>query len=282
MLLAIDVGNTNIVVGTYEISGPTAVPRAPLKNEPAGVVRAATAADPHPGLRAHWRLDTRATRTGDEYAALLGQLFGLAGFSFGDVTAAIVSTVVPAALFPLTRFCRDYLGREPLVVGPGIKTGISILCDNPHEVGADRIVNAVAAHARWTQGAIVVDFGTATTFDVITPRGDYAGGIIAPGLTVSADALYSRTAKLPRVEITRPRAAIGKNTVASIQSGLVFGYAGLVDALVTRIRAEIDFHPRVVGTGGLAPLVAAESSTIEECDDMLTLDGLRLLYERNA
>jgi type III pantothenate kinase len=264
MLLAIDVGNTNIVLGIYD-----------LRATPAGGEGRAAAATDHPGLRAHWRLDTRATRTGDEYAALLGQLFQLAGLSFADVSAVIVSTVVPPALFPLTRFCEDFIQREPLVVGPGIKTGISILCDNPREVGADRIVNAVAAHARWSQGAIVVDFGTATTFDVITPRGDYAGGIIAPGLMVSADALYSRTAKLPRVEITRPRTAIGKNTVASIQSGLVFGYSGLVDALVGRIRAEIDFQPRVVGTGGLAPLIAAESSTIDECDDMLTLDGLR-------
>ena len=261
MLLAIDIGNTNIVLGLYDLG-----------------VRGV---EPMAGLRAHWRLETRSSRTGDEYAALLFPLFSLAGLGFGDVTAVIVSSVVPPALSPIERLCRDHLRREPLVVGPGIKTGIPILYDNPREVGADRIVNAVAAHARWPQGAIVVDFGTATTFDVVTPRGEYAGGIIAPGLTVSADALYSRTAKLPRVEITRPRTAIGKNTVASIQAGLVFGYAGLVDALVGRIRAEIDFAPRIVGTGGLAELVAAETSTIEECDNMLTLNGLRLLYDRN-
>ena len=232
-------------------------------------------------LRAHWRLDTRASRTSDEYAAVLAQLFALAGLGFKDVAAVIVSSVVPPALFPIEALCRDYLGHEPLIVGPGIKTGIAVLYDNPREVGADRIVNAIAAHARFPQGAVVVDFGTATTFDVVTPRGEYAGGIIAPGLTVSADALYSRTAKLPRVEISRPRTAIGKNTVASIQAGLVFGYAGLVDALVSRIRGEIDFSPRIVATGGLAPLVAAESKTIDECDDLLTLDGLRLLYGRN-
>ncbi|MES1205967.1 MAG: type III pantothenate kinase [Pseudomonadota bacterium] len=261
MLLAIDIGNTNIVLGLYDTATKEAGPRA--------------------GLRTHFRLETRASRTGDEYAALLSQLFSLSGLTLPDATAVIVSSVVPPALSPIESLCRDHLGRDPLVVGPGIKTGISILYENPREVGADRIVNAVAAHARWPQGAIVVDFGTATTFDVVTPRAEYAGGIIAPGLIVSADALYSRTAKLPRVEITRPRTAIGKNTVASIQAGLVFGYAGLVDALVTRIRQEIDFTPRVVATGGLAPLVAAESSTIEECDDMLTLDGLRLLYERN-
>ena len=261
MLLAIDIGNTNIVIGLYENDSGGAAERS--------------------DLRTHWRLDTRASRTADEYAAVLSQLFSLAGRALGDVSAVIVSSVVPPALSPVERFCRDYLGREPMVVGPGIKTGISILYDNPREVGADRIVNAVAAHARWPQGAIVVDFGTATTFDVVTPKGEYAGGIIAPGLMVSAEALYSHTAKLPRVEIARPRSAIGKNTVASIQSGLVFGYAGLVDSLVTRIRGEIDFAPRIVATGGLAPLVAADSSTIEECDDMLTLDGLRLLHARN-
>jgi type III pantothenate kinase len=270
MLLAIDIGNTNIVLGLYDLSPPA----VPAPTAPVG-------GSPRSGLRTHWRLDTRASRTGDEYAALLGQLFALAGHKLSDVTAVAVSSVVPPALFPIERLCRDYLGREPLVVGPGMKTGIPVLYDNPKEVGADRIVNAVAAHARWPQGAIVVDFGTATTFDVITPRGEYAGGIIAPGLMVSADALYSRTAKLPRVELTRPRTAIGKNTVASIQAGLVFGYAGLVDALVNRIRGEVDFSPRIVATGGLAPLVAKESTTIDECDDMLTLDGLRILYDRN-
>ena len=263
MLLAIDVGNTNIVLGLYEMSaGPQSDGRVA-------------------GLRAHWRLDTRASRTSDEYAALLAQLFSLKGLTLSDVRSVIVSSVVPPAVFPIEKLCRDHLHREPMVVGPGLKTGISVLYDNPREVGADRIVNAVAAHARWPQGAIVVDFGTATTFDVVTPRGEYAGGIIAPGLMVSADALYSRTSKLPRVEIARPKSAVGKNTVASIQAGLVFGYAGLVDALVNRIRGEIDFAPRIVATGGLATLIAAESSTIDECDDMLTLDGLRLLHERN-
>ena len=264
MLLAIDIGNTNIVVGLSELGANGGGASAPPGN-----------------LAAHWRLDTRQTRTGDEYAALLAPLFQMAGFTFGGVSAIMVATVVPPVQFAIERFCQDHLGRSPLWVGPGIKTGISILCDNPREVGADRIVNAVAAHARWPQGAIIVDFGTATTFDVVTPRGDYAGGVIAPGLMVSADALYNRTAKLPRVELVRPKSAIGKNTVASIQSGLLFGYAGLVDALVARIRAEIDFQPRVVATGGLAPLVAAESKAIDECDDMLTLDGLRLLYDRN-
>jgi type III pantothenate kinase len=258
MLLAVDIGNTNIALGLFQLEGD----------------RATT-------LRADWRLDTRASRTGDEYAALLSELFRLAGLELGAVTAVIISSVVPPALFPMEQLCRRHLKVEPLVVGPGIKSGMPILYENPREVGADRIVNAVAAFARWPQGAIVVDFGTATTFDVVTARGEYAGGVIAPGLTVSADALFTATAKLPRVEIVRPRSALGRNTVASMQAGLVFGYAGLVDAIVERIKAEVDFAPRVVGTGGLASLIAAETRTIDECDDMLTLQGLALIYQRN-
>jgi len=253
MLLAIDIGNTNTVLGLFE--GKT--------------------------LRADWRLETRAARTGDEYAALVATLFGLRGLALASVDAVAISSVVPPALFPIEQLCRRHLGIDPLVVGPGTKTGMPILYENPREVGADRIVNGVAAHARWPEGAIVVDFGTATTFDVITARGEYAGGVIAPGLLVAADALYHATAKLPRVEIVRPKNVIGRNTVASIQSGLVFGYAGLVDAIVQRIQTEVDFQPRVVGTGGLAPLIAAESKTIQECDDLLTLRGLALIYERN-
>jgi type III pantothenate kinase len=258
LLLAVDVGNTNVTLGLFE----------------------RTRGKPWT-LRADWRLETRSGRTADEYVALLGELHRRAGLDLDAVTAVAISSVVPPALAPLEQLCRRHLKIEPLIVGPGIKTGVPILYENPREVGADRIVNAVAAYERWPQGAIVVDFGTATTFDVITARGEYAGGVIAPGLSVSADALYQATAKLPRVEIVRPATVIGRNTVASMQSGLVFGYAGLVDAIVGRIRGEIDFAPRVVGTGGLAPLIAREAHTIDECDDMLTLQGLALIYERN-
>jgi type III pantothenate kinase len=253
LLLAIDIGNTNVALGLFD--GPT--------------------------LRADWRLDTHASRTGDEYAALLAQLFDLAGLKLGVISAVVISSVVPPALFPMEQLCKRHLHVEPVVIGPGTKTGMPILYENPREVGADRIVNAVAAYQRWPQGAIVVDFGTATTFDVVTVRGEYAGGVIAPGLLVSADAHYHATAKLPRVEIVRPKFAVGRNTVASIQAGLVFGYAGLVDAIVARIKAEVDYAPHVVGTGGLAALIAKEAKSIDECDDMLTLQGLALIYERN-
>ena len=212
---------------------------------------------------------------------MLRGLFELAGLRFGDVTAGIISSVVPAATAPVQRFFRRFLDLAPLLVGPGMKSGMPILYDNPREVGADRLVNAVAAYARFPQGAVVVDFGTATNFDVVTDRGEFAGGVIAPGLMLSADALFRAAAKLPRVEVTRPRAAVARNTVESIQAGLVFGYAGLVDALVARIRSEVTFTPRVVATGGLAPLIAAESTTIDECDELLTLRGLRILHERN-
>jgi type III pantothenate kinase len=253
MLLVVDVGNTNTVLGVYE--GET--------------------------LRAHWRIETNRKRTGDEYAVLLRGLMGLSGLPWPAADAGIVSSVVPPVLFPLEELFREHLKITPVIVGPGIKTGMPILYENPREVGADRIVNAVAAYEQVKGGCIVVDFGTATTFDVVTPRGEYAGGAIAPGITISADALYHAAAKLPRVEIVRPAKVVGRNTVASMQSGLVFGYAGLVDAIVERMRAEIDYPARCLATGGLAPLIARESKTIEEADEMLTLRGLKILYDRN-
>jgi type III pantothenate kinase len=253
MLLAVDIGNTNTVFGLF-----------------AGQE-----------LRFDWRSETRVERTVDEYAAFFHGLFALSGLRLSEITGGIISSVVPPATAPIERFFQRYLKLTPVVVGPGIKTGMPILYENPREVGADRIVNAVAAYAKYPQGAVVVDFGTATTFDVVTDRGEYAGGIIAPGLMLAAEALFRKTAKLPRVEITRPKTAVGRNTVASMQAGLVFGYTGLVDSLVDRIRAEVKFTPKVIATGGLAAMIASESKTIEECDELLTLRGLEILHERN-
>ncbi len=254
MLLVFDVGNTNITLGLYD--GPT--------------------------LRHIWRLQTVHQRTSDEYGLMVRQLLTQSDVAVSAVSGVIVASVVPALGRTIDDLVESTFGRAPLVVGPGIKTGIPILYDPAKDVGADRIVNAVAAYERYKSACIVVDFGTATTFDSITDRGEYAGGAIAPGIRISMEALFTRAAKLPKVDIARPRGVVGKNTVESMQAGIYFGYVGLVDGLVRRMRTEMKSDPvRVLATGGLASTVARDSETIEVVDDALTLEGLRLIYERN-
>ena len=249
-LLAVDVGNTNTVLGLYD-----------------GVE-----------LLRHWRLTTRRDATSDEIALSVGGLLGPARPSVPEV---IVANVVPSLRFPIRQAFRQMFNAEPLFVEPGVRTGMPILYEVPQEVGADRIVNAVAAHARLGGPCIVVDFGTATTFDVVTARGEYAGGVIVPGITISAEALFEKAARLWRVEIRRPDRVIGKTTASSIQSGLYFGYLSLVDGVIDRIAKELQATPRVIATGGLAELFGGGSERIELVDPLLTLTGLRLIHERN-
>ena len=260
MLLALDVGNTNTVLGLYD------------------------SAD---SLVAHWRVSTHRTQTADEYGVLFTNLFNLHGLSTSQVHHIIISSVVPPVESTLLQVCESYFKLKPLFVEPGIKTGMPVIVDNPAELGADRLVNAIAAYEKYGGPAIVVDFGTATTFDVISAKGEYLGGIISPGLGISADALFSRAARLGRVDIKRPPRVIGTTTVTHIQSGLYYGYIGLVDGILARMIAEIGTdlndpaHPKIIATGGLARLIAEDSRYIETIDDMLTLDGLRLVFERN-
>lgn len=253
VLLAIDVGNTNTVLGVFEGAA----------------------------LHRQWRVETSHQRTSDEWGILARQLLSAAGLDPAQVDAIAVSSVVPPLAQALEQMAERYFGRRPLFVGPGVKTGMPILYDDPREVGADRVVNAVAAWQRWKCGLLVVDFGTATTFDAVSPRGEYLGGAICPGITISMEALFRYAARLPRVEFARPPQVVGKNTVHSMQAGLVYGYVALVDGLCARMQEELGFPVKVVATGGLAPLVAGVSRAISEVDEHLTLQGLRIVHELN-
>jgi type III pantothenate kinase len=254
LILVFDVGNTNIVLGVYEGKK----------------------------LLNYWRISTDKNKTSDEYGVLINQLFKHSSLSLDNIEAVVISSVVPPLMYSLQAMSIKYCNKQPLIVGPGIKTGINIKYDNPREVGADRIVNAVAAYEKYGGPIIVVDFGTATTFCAISDKGDYLGGVISPGIKISSEALFQRAAKLPKVELIKPNNIICKNTVSSIQAGLIYGYAGLVDNIVNRMKKELDNKVKcVIATGGLSSLIASESKTINKIDKLLTLEGLRLIYERN-
>jgi type III pantothenate kinase len=259
MLLTLDVGNTNTVLGLYRQGSEELV--------------------------AHWRISTLRTQTADEYGVLFLNLFAMRKIEVTDIVSIIISSVVPPLDSTLRQVCDRYFNLKATFVEPGIKTGMPILVDNPSEVGADRLVNSVAAFARYGGPCIVVDFGTATTFDHISAKGEYLGGVIAPGLAISADALFARAARLSRVDVKKPPKVVGTNTVTAVQSGLYYGYIGLVDGILERMLQEMRSAdlpaPKIVATGGLARLIAEDSRFIETIDEMLTLDGLRLIYDRN-
>jgi type III pantothenate kinase len=283
MLLALDVGNTNTVLGLYRLDSTSAA--AEGKSKPSATLK--------PSLVAHWRVSTHRTQTADEYGVLFTNLFNLHGLSTDQVHHIIISSVVPPVESTLLQVCESYFHIKPIFVEPGIKTGMPVLVDNPSELGADRLVNAIGAYEKYGGPAIIVDFGTATTFDVVSAKGEYLGGVISPGLGISADALFSRAARLGRVDIKRPPKVIGTTTVTHIQSGLYYGYIGLVDGILERMIAEMASTPKagsktasaqppkIIATGGLAGLIAEDSRYISTIDDMLTLDGLLLVFERN-
>ena len=253
MLLVIDVGNTNMVLGVYKDTE----------------------------LLDHWRISTDRQRTTDEYGVLIRELFYLNDFRADDINAIIISSVVPPVVPTLERMCQRYFGLSPLLIGPGVKTGMDIRYDNPREVGADRIVNAVAAYEKYGGPVIIVDFGTATTFCAVDAKGVYLGGSICPGIGISTVALVQRTAKLPRIELKRTDSVICRNTIESMQAGVFYGFVGQVEGIVSRMRRELDMSARVVATGGLAVVIAPATKAIDVVEPMLTLEGLRIIYERN-
>lgn len=257
ILLVIDIGNTNISLGVFDYT------------------------DRVGRLSQHWRLSTNREQTSDEVVISLSTLFASEGRKPSEITDVILSSVVPPVVPIWERVVSKLFGRSPQIVGPGMRTGMPVRYENPHEVGADRIVNAVAAFELYGGPIIAVDFGTATTFDCISGRGEYLGGVICPGIHISMEALFERASMLHRVEIARPKSVIGRTTTGALQSGLLYGYAGLVDSMVARIRGELGDDAKVVATGGLARRIAAESQAIEEVAPFLTLDGLRILFEKN-
>lgn len=253
MILVLDVGNTNIVLGVYEKDN----------------------------LKFHWRIGTDASITEDQYAMLIKDLFTHEGLELKYIEGVIISSVVPPIMYSLRLMCKKYFDVTPMVIGPGIKTGLNIKYENPREVGADRIVNAVAGIRLYGSPLIIVDFGTATTYCFIDENKQYLGGAIAPGIRISTEALYSKASKLPRIEITNPGNIIGKNTVHAMQAGIVYGYVGQVEGIVKKMKLQAKTEPKVIATGGLAELIANESEVIDIVDPFLTLNGLRMIYEKN-
>lgn len=253
MLLAFDIGNTTVAVGLFR----------------------------GPKLVKSWKIKTDRDKTGDEYGAVLLNLFQVAGLEPKKIKAAILSSVVPPLTPVMQDMCRTYFGLDPLVVGPGLRTGMPILYENPLEVGADRIVAAVAAYEKHGGPAVIVDFGTATTFDAVSAKGEYLGGAIAPGIQIAAEALYLKTARLPRIEIRKPKQAIGRTTVSSMQSGLYFGYIGLVTNIIDEVRKEIGKNAKVIATGGFGGEITPEVPAIDHYEPDLILEGLKIIYERN-